>query len=45
MSKWVKTKTPFNKTIIKDGWIVRIRKNGTIAAKLERYTPGQVKVK
>jgi hypothetical protein len=32
-----KTKHPFNKTQIKDGWVVRLRKNGTIAAKLEKY--------
>jgi hypothetical protein len=45
MTKGLKTKVPFNKTIIKDGWIVRIRKDGSIASKLERYTPGQVKKK
>lgn len=27
----------FNKTQIKDGWIVRLRKDGTIRAKLEEY--------
>lgn len=27
----------FNKTQIKDGWIVRLNKNGTIRAKLEPY--------
>lgn len=27
----------FNQTQIKDGWIVRIRKDGTIKAKIERY--------
>lgn len=27
----------FNKTQIKDGWIVRLRKDGTIKAKLEPY--------
>jgi hypothetical protein len=27
----------FNKTQIKDGWIVRMRKDGTIAVKLEPY--------
>jgi hypothetical protein len=32
-----KTKHPFNKTQIKDGWVVRMAKNGTIKAKLEPY--------
>lgn len=32
-----RTKHPFNKTQIKDGWIVRLRKNGTIASRLEPY--------
>jgi len=27
----------FNKTQIKDGWIVRLRKDGTIKARLEKY--------
>lgn len=27
----------FNKTQIKDGWIVRLRRDGTIKAKLEPY--------
>ena len=27
----------FNKIQIKDGWIVRMRKNGTIASKIEKY--------
>jgi len=27
----------FNKTQIKDGWIVRLRKDGTIKARLEPY--------
>ena len=29
----------FNKTQIKDGWIVRMRKDGTIKAKIEPYKP------
>lgn len=27
----------FNKTVIKDGWIVKLRKDGTIKAKIEPY--------
>jgi hypothetical protein len=27
----------FNDTQIKDGWIVKMRKDGTIKAKIERY--------
>lgn len=27
----------FNKTQIKDGWIVRLNKNGTIRAVLDKY--------
>jgi len=27
----------FNKTQIKDGWIVRLRKDGTVKAKIEPY--------
>lgn len=33
----------FNKTQIKDGWIVRLRKDGTIKAKLEPYKRGAAK--
>ena len=29
----------FNKTQIKDGWIVRLRKDGSIKARLEKYEP------
>lgn len=29
----------FNSTQIKDGWIVRLRKDGTVKAKLEKYRP------
>ena len=32
-------KIPFNKTIIKDGRIIRIRKDGTIKADLGSYAP------
>lgn len=35
----------FNKTQIKDGWIVRVRKDGTIKAKLEPYKAVTKKVK
>jgi hypothetical protein len=34
----------FNKTQIKDGWIVRIRKDGTIKARLEPYRGALKKV-
>ena len=37
MSKYVKTKIGFNPTQIKDGHIVRMRKNGTVAAILDTY--------
>jgi hypothetical protein len=37
MSIKAKTKVGFNKTQIKDGWIVRIGKDGRIKAKLEPY--------
>lgn len=30
----------FNKTQIRDGWIVRLRKDGSIKAKLEPWIPG-----
>jgi hypothetical protein len=35
---------PFNKTQIKDGWIVIMRKDGTIKARLEPYQPKTKKV-
>ena len=35
----------FNKTQIKDGWIVRLRKDGTIKAKLEPYKKAMPRVK
>jgi hypothetical protein len=34
----------FNKTQIKDGWIVSLRKDGSIKARLEPYTPKTKKV-
>lgn len=37
MSKHVKTKVGFNSTQIKDGKIVRVRKDGRIAAILDVY--------
>lgn len=36
-----KKATAFNPIQIKDGWIVRLRKDGRIAARLERYYPRQ----
>lgn len=44
MSIKVKPKVGFNKTQIKDGWIVRIGKDGRIKAKLEPYAPNHKKV-
>ena len=37
-------KIPFNKTIIKDGRIIRLRKDGTIKADLGPYTVKKNKV-
>lgn len=37
MAKKNKTKHPFNKTQIKDGWIVILRKDGRIKTKIEPY--------
>ncbi len=34
-----KTKHPFNPMQIKDGWIVRMDKNGTIKQRIEKYQP------
>ena len=45
MSIKAKTKVGFNKTQIKDGWIVRIGKDGRIKARLEPYTPKHKKGK
>jgi hypothetical protein len=38
-------KIPFNKTVIKDGRIVRIRKDGTVKADLGPYNTKQTKAK
>lgn len=35
----------FNKTQIKDGYIVRLRKNGTIASRLDTWPPSDKKKK
>jgi len=35
----------FNQMLIKDGWIVRMAKDGRILAKIEKYTPKLPKVK
>jgi hypothetical protein len=43
MSKYVKTKIGFNSTQIKNGHIVRMRKNGTIAAVLDTWPPAKDK--
>ena len=37
MAKYVKTKVSFNPIQIKDGHIVRVRKDGRIAAILDTY--------
>lgn len=37
MAKFVKTKIGFNKHQIKDGWVVILRKDGTIKSKVEPY--------
>lgn len=37
MAKFVKTKVGYNRTQIKDGWIVRMSKDGRIKARLEPY--------
>ena len=34
-----KTKHPFNPMQIKEGWIVRLNKNGTIKQRIEKYPP------
>jgi hypothetical protein len=38
MGKYVKTKVGHNKTQIKDGWIVRVRKDGRVSVRLEPYS-------
>ena len=35
----------FNPTQIKNGWIVRMRKDGTIKAYIEKWEPGKQKEK
>jgi hypothetical protein len=45
MKKKYKTKHSFNDTQIKDGWIVKLRKDGTIKAKIEPWKPGITKNK
>ena len=37
--KKAKSKHSFNDTVIKDGWIVKVRKDGRIKTKVERYKP------
>lgn len=44
MSK-ARVKVGFNRTQIKDGWIVRLRKDGRIMARLDKWEPGKPKVK
>jgi len=39
-----KRREPFNATVIKDGKIVRLRKNGTLKAVLDEYKPKHQKV-
>ena len=43
MSKYVKTKVRFNPVQIKDGKIVRLRKDGTTAAVLDTWPPSKDK--
>ena len=38
-----KTKHPFNPIQIKDGWIVRLYKDGRIKQKIEKYPPEKKK--
>lgn len=38
-----KRRERFNAVQIKDGWIVRLNKNGTLKSKIERYTPNHPK--
>ena len=39
-----KVKHPFNPVQIKDGWIVRLNKDGTIKSKIEPWNPKPPKV-
>ena len=41
--KKAKSKHPFNDTLIKDGWIFKIRKDGRIKSKIEPYRPSRPK--
>jgi hypothetical protein len=43
MSKFVKTKVRFNPVQIKNGKIVRLRKDGTVAAILDTWPPAKDK--
>lgn len=43
MTRKSKTKHPYNDTVIKDGWIVKVRKDGRIKSKIEPYRPGRPK--
>lgn len=40
-----KTKHPFNPMQIKEGWIVRMHKNGTVKEWIEEYKPLAKKIK
>lgn len=40
-----KAKYAFNPMQIKDGWIVRMTKDGRIKSRIEPYTPGKMKEK
>lgn len=40
-----KKRGAFNDTQIKDGWIVKMRKDGTIKVKIEPWQPGKPKNK
>ena len=44
MASKKKRRDAFNDTQIKDGWIVKLRKDGTIKAKIEPWVPGKPKV-
>ena len=43
MTKGLKTKVRFNKVVIKDNKIVRLRKDGSIAAILDTWPPKKTK--
>jgi hypothetical protein len=44
MTKGLKTKVRFNKTVINAGKIVRLRKDGTIAAVLDTWPPKKSRI-